>query len=199
MISADFLSAVSLTLASNLLGQRLDLFLAGSTSSSVRILSVCSTSACLLASRRILRIEMRASSARSLTRLASFLRCSTESGRHVQADDLAVGVGRQAQVAGLDRLDDVADDRRIERSNQDLLRFGRAQVGHLLERRRASRNSRRGSNRPGRRSPGRSGCRATGRSATSRSFPSALPPRARSLRCSWVHLSLANTVNPPCL
>src|SRR5262249_42569877 len=43
---------------------------------------------------------------------------------------------RQAQIAGLDRLDDVADDRRVKRADEDLLRLWRAQVGHLLERRR---------------------------------------------------------------
>src|SRR5271157_4918909 len=57
-------------------------------------------------------------------------------GRYVEPNHLAVGVGRQAQVARLDRLDDVADHRRIKRPDQDLLRLRRAQVRELLERRR---------------------------------------------------------------
>ena len=78
-ISADFFSAMSLTLASNRLVRDWISSLHFSTSSSVRILSVSSLSADLLASRRMFRIEIRASSARSLTRATSFLRCSTES------------------------------------------------------------------------------------------------------------------------
>ena len=78
-ISADFFSAMSLTLPSNRLVRVWISSLQVSRSSSVRILSVCSWSACLLASRRMFRMATRASSARSLTRLTSFLRCSTES------------------------------------------------------------------------------------------------------------------------
>ena len=84
----------------------------------------------------MLRIETRASSARSLTRSDQLLALLDRQRRDVEPDHLAVGVGRQAQVAGLDRLDDVADHRRIERADQDLLRLGRAQVGQLLQRRR---------------------------------------------------------------
>ena len=94
MISADFFSAISLTLPSNLLVRVWISSLQVSTSSSVRIFSVCSMSACLLASRRMLRIDDSGFLGEILDAAASFLRCSTESGGDVQAHHLAVGVGR---------------------------------------------------------------------------------------------------------
>ena len=185
MISADFLSAISLTLASNFLVRDWISSLQVARSSSVRILSDCSWSACLLASRRMLRIATRASSARSLTRSDQLLALLDRQGRDVEPDHLAVGVGRQAQVADLDRLDDVADHRGIERPDQDLLRLGRAQVGELLQRRRRAVIVDPDRVDQPRVRPARPDAPELVGQQARRSSPSGLPPRGRSLRCSW--------------
>ena len=52
--------------------------------------------------------------------------------RNVEPDDLAVAVGRQAQVAVDDAPLDVLDDRRIERPDDQLLRLGRADRAIVL-------------------------------------------------------------------
>ena len=84
----------------------------------------------------MLRQATLASSADFLMRVDHLLALLAAHRRHLQADHLAVVVGRHAQVAGADRLLDVLEDARVERPDDDLLRVGRADLGQLLQRRR---------------------------------------------------------------
>ncbi len=54
--------------------------------------------------------------------------------RHVQADQPAVVLRIEAQVARLDGLFDVLERAGIVGANDDLVRLGRADGGHLLDR-----------------------------------------------------------------
>lgn len=134
MISFSLAEARVLTLVSNFLVNSWVLSLQVSQSSSLRILSFWDWSACLLASRRILRIEIRDSSANSLTRETSCLRRSVERGGDVESDESSVGIRGQTHVASLDGLGDRAQGRGVEGTDNDLLGFGTTDAGDLLER-----------------------------------------------------------------
>src|SRR5579875_495446 len=54
-------------------------------------------------------------------------------GRHLQADHLAVVVGRHAQIAGANGLLDLLEDAGIVRANDNLLWIRRADLGQLFQ------------------------------------------------------------------
>ena len=54
-------------------------------------------------------------------------------GRHGHADDLAVGLGIEAEIGGLNRLFNLLEDGRVPGRDEDQLRLGRGDLRHLVD------------------------------------------------------------------